>query len=92
MGYPHEPHPHETVVLSQYFGDADARSYKGWVKRGGYQALKQALGADDPAAVLAITKQLAADFVVTGSVTPLHASFFLMSGSGMPFAWQYGKP
>ncbi len=50
MGYPHQPHPNETVVLSQYFGDAEARSYKGWVKRGGYQALKQAL-AMDPAAV-----------------------------------------
>ncbi|HXV91347.1 MAG TPA: NADH-quinone oxidoreductase subunit NuoF [Gemmatimonadales bacterium] len=50
MGYPHQPHPKETVVLSQYFGDAEARSYKGWVKRGGYQALKQAL-ARDPAAV-----------------------------------------
>jgi NADH-quinone oxidoreductase subunit F len=50
MGYPHEPHPRETVLLSQYFGDAEARSYKGWVKRGGYQALKKAL-AMDPAAV-----------------------------------------
>ena len=46
MGYPHPPHPKETVVLSQYFGDADARSYKGWVKRGGYHALKQALAMD----------------------------------------------
>jgi NADH-quinone oxidoreductase subunit F len=44
MGYPHPPHPRETVVLSQYFGDADARSYAGWVKRGGYQALRKALG------------------------------------------------
>jgi NADH-quinone oxidoreductase subunit F len=50
MGYPHPPHPKETVILSQYFGDPDARSYKGWVKRGGYQALKRAL-AMDPAAV-----------------------------------------
>jgi NADH-quinone oxidoreductase subunit F len=44
MGYPHPPHPKETVVLSQYFGDEGARSYDGWVKRGGYQALKNALG------------------------------------------------
>src|SRR5262249_19669455 len=44
MGYPHKPHPRETVVLSQYFGDADARSHDGWVKRGGYQALKKVLG------------------------------------------------
>src|SRR5437879_1708885 len=43
MGYPHKPHPRETVLLSQYFGDSEARSYKGWVKRGGYEALKQAL-------------------------------------------------
>jgi len=50
MGYPHKPHPKETVLLSQYFGDADARTYKGWVKRGGYEALKKAL-AMDPAAV-----------------------------------------
>ena len=44
MGYPHKSHPKETVVLSQYFGDAEARSYDGWVKRGGYAALKTALG------------------------------------------------
>ena len=55
MGYPHPPHPNETVVLSQYFGDADARTYRGWVKRGGYQALKQAL-AMDPAAVTEAVK------------------------------------
>jgi NADH-quinone oxidoreductase subunit F len=46
MGYPHEPHPRETIVLSEHFGDADARTYKGWVKRGGYQALKRALAMD----------------------------------------------
>ncbi len=50
MGYPHKPHPKETVLLSQYFGEADARTYKGWVKRGGYESLKKAL-AMDPAAV-----------------------------------------
>jgi NADH-quinone oxidoreductase subunit F len=44
MGYPHPSHPKEQVVLSRYFGDAGARSYDGWVKRGGYDALKQALG------------------------------------------------
>jgi NADH-quinone oxidoreductase subunit F len=44
MGYPHKPHPKETVALSQYFGDADARTYAGWVERGGYAALAQALG------------------------------------------------
>ncbi|MDH5805413.1 MAG: NADH-quinone oxidoreductase subunit NuoF [Gemmatimonadota bacterium] len=43
MGYPHKPHEKETVVLSEYFGDAEARSYDGWVKRGGYKALKKAI-------------------------------------------------
>ena len=43
MGYPHPSHPKETVVLSKYFGDEAARSFDGWVQRGGYQALKQAL-------------------------------------------------
>ena len=56
MGYPHKPHPNETVVLSQYFGDAEARRYDGWVKRGGYQALKQAL-AMEPAQVIEIVKE-----------------------------------
>ena len=44
MGYPHKSHPKETVVLSEYFGDAEARGYDGWVKRGGYQALNTVLG------------------------------------------------
>ena len=44
MGYPHPSHPKETVVLSQYFGDAGARGYDGWVQRGGYAALRKALG------------------------------------------------
>ena len=43
MGYPHKSHERETPVLSQYFGDADARSLEGWKKRGGYQALEKAL-------------------------------------------------
>jgi len=51
MGYPHKPHARETVVLSKHFGDADAKSYKGWVKRGGYDALQKAFGMD-PAAVV----------------------------------------
>jgi NADH-quinone oxidoreductase subunit F len=56
MGYPHKPHPKETVVLSQYFGDGEARSYDGWVKRGGYAALKKAL-AMEPAQVTEIVKE-----------------------------------
>ena len=51
MGYPHKPHARETVVLSKHFGDADAKTYKGWVKRGGYEALAKAF-AMDPAAVV----------------------------------------
>ena len=44
MGYPHPSHPRETVLLSRHFGDAEARTYAGWTKRGGYQALEKALG------------------------------------------------
>jgi len=51
MGFPHKPHPKETVVLSKYFGDAEARSFKGSKKRGGYEMLDKAL-AMDPAAVI----------------------------------------
>jgi NADH-quinone oxidoreductase subunit F len=56
MGYPHKPHAKETVVLSQYFGDPDARTYDGWVKRGGYEALEQALGLE-PAKVIEVVKE-----------------------------------
>jgi NADH-quinone oxidoreductase subunit F len=44
MGFPHPIHPKETPVLSQHFGEAEARSFDGWVNRGGYQALRKALG------------------------------------------------
>ena len=43
MGYPHPIHPKETPLLSTHFGDPEARTYAGWVARGGYVALKQAL-------------------------------------------------
>jgi len=56
VGYPHQPHPKETVVLSQYFGEAEARTYDGWVKRGGYAALKKALGME-PAQVTELVKE-----------------------------------
>jgi NADH-quinone oxidoreductase subunit F len=46
MGYPHAPHPKETVLLSKYFGDPEARTYDGWVARGGYKALEKALSMD----------------------------------------------
>jgi NADH-quinone oxidoreductase subunit F len=51
VGYPHKPHSRETVLLSKYFGDAEARSLKGWKKRGGYEMLDKAL-AMDPSAVI----------------------------------------
>ncbi len=51
MGYPHAPHPKETVVLSKYFGDAEARSYDGWVARGGYKALEKAFSMDRQALI-----------------------------------------
>ena len=51
MGFPHPSHPKETVVLSQYFGDAGARSYGGWVERGGYEGLKKGL-AMGPEAII----------------------------------------
>jgi len=44
MGYPHPSHAKETPVLSKYFGDAGARTFDGWVQRGGYVALRKALG------------------------------------------------
>src|SRR2546430_2040578 len=56
MGYPHKPHPKETVVLSKHFGEADARTHKGWVKRGGYESLAQALTME-PARVIDIVKE-----------------------------------
>src|SRR5260370_21748386 len=56
MGFPYKPHPKETVVLSQHFGDADARTIKGWTKRGGYDALAQVLKMD-PVAVTDVVKE-----------------------------------
>ncbi|HEU5171228.1 MAG TPA: NADH-quinone oxidoreductase subunit NuoF [Gemmatimonadales bacterium] len=54
MGFPHTSHPRETVVLSQYFGDPGALSYAGWLQRGGYEALRQALGMTPDAVVAAV--------------------------------------
>src|SRR2546422_7099749 len=56
MGYPHKPHPKETVLLSKHFGEVDARTYKGWVKRGGYEVLRQALTMD-PSKVTDVVKE-----------------------------------
>ncbi|HEX9729452.1 MAG TPA: NADH-quinone oxidoreductase subunit NuoF [Gemmatimonadales bacterium] len=56
MGFPHKPHDKETVVLSRYFGDPEAKTYDGWVKRGGYEALTKALSMQ-PAAVTEEVKE-----------------------------------
>ena len=56
MGYPHKPHAQETLVLSKHFGEAEARSYKGWVKRGGYEALAQARTME-PAKIIDAVKE-----------------------------------
>ncbi len=56
MGYPHAAHARESLVLSRYFGDAEARTLAGWRARGGYEALATAL-ALDPLEVQAIVKE-----------------------------------
>src|ERR687883_99768 len=45
MAYPFK-HPSETLVLAQYFGDPEARTLRGWEARGGYKALRKALGME----------------------------------------------
>ncbi|MBW3628963.1 MAG: NADH-quinone oxidoreductase subunit NuoF [Gemmatimonadetes bacterium] len=44
MAYPYK-HPSETLVLAKYFGDPEARTLAGWEARGGYRALRKALGS-----------------------------------------------
>jgi NADH-quinone oxidoreductase subunit F len=56
MGYPHAPHPRETLVLSKYFGDRDAIGLDGWRKRGGYVALEKALGMT-PVEIINVMKE-----------------------------------
>ncbi len=56
MGYPHRSHERETVLLSRYFGDAEAIPLDGWRKRGGYTALPKAL-AMEPAEIVATVKE-----------------------------------
>src|SRR3982751_1837669 len=46
MGYPHPIHPGETAVMSQYFGDPEARTFDGWTARGGYAAIRKLLGGE----------------------------------------------
>jgi len=54
MAYPYR-HEKETRVLSAHFGDPEARTLAGWKKRGGYTALKKALGTS-PADVIEVVK------------------------------------
>jgi NADH-quinone oxidoreductase subunit F len=54
MAYPYR-HARETRVLSEYFGDPAARPLAGWQERGGYGALRQALGMA-PAEVIEVVK------------------------------------
>jgi len=42
MAYPYR-HDKETRVLSEYFGDPEARTLEGWKKRGGYKSLEKAV-------------------------------------------------
>ena len=56
MGYPHTPHPRETPVLSQYFGEKEATTLDGWRQRGGYAALERALGTA-PADLVNVVKE-----------------------------------
>ena len=55
MGYPHKPHPNETVVLSEHFGNVKARTLDGWKAVGGYQALEKAR-AMQPAELIELIK------------------------------------
>src|SRR6476619_5074560 len=55
MGYPHQSHEREAVVLSKYFGDREAISLDGWKKRDGYKALRTALGMT-PADIVNVVK------------------------------------
>jgi len=55
MAYPFR-HERETRVLSAHFGDPEARTLEGWKTRGGYEALKKALGMS-PADVIEEVKK-----------------------------------
>ncbi|HEX5725252.1 MAG TPA: NADH-quinone oxidoreductase subunit NuoF [Longimicrobiaceae bacterium] len=50
MAYPYR-HPSEVRLISEYFGDPEARTLAGWEARGGYQAIRKALGMDRAAVV-----------------------------------------
>jgi NADH-quinone oxidoreductase subunit F len=54
MAYPYR-HERETRVLSEHFGNPQARTLAGWQQHGGYEALRKALGLS-PAEVTDIVK------------------------------------
>ena len=45
MAYPYR-HDSEVRLLSEHFGNPQARTLKGWEALGGYKALRKALGMD----------------------------------------------
>ncbi len=55
MGWPHPIHPGETPLLSTHFGEVEARTHAGWVARGGYEGLRQALTMT-PEEIVAVVK------------------------------------
>ncbi len=55
MAYPHA-HPRETRLLSEHFGESEARTIDGWIERGGYKGLEKALGSMSPDGVIQIVK------------------------------------
>jgi NADH-quinone oxidoreductase subunit F len=55
MAYPYR-HERETRVLSEHFGDPEARTLAGWQKRGGYAGLRKALEIG-PDSVIDVVKE-----------------------------------
>jgi NADH-quinone oxidoreductase subunit F len=44
MAYPYRDDRETTTILSRHMGDPEARSLSGWLERGGYEALRKAVG------------------------------------------------
>ncbi|HEX7118485.1 MAG TPA: NADH-quinone oxidoreductase subunit NuoF [Longimicrobiales bacterium] len=55
MAYPYR-HDKEVRILSEHFGDPAARTLQGWRERGGYEALKKALGMGPDAVIEEVKK------------------------------------
>ena len=54
MGYPYS-HSSEVPIISEYFGQPEARTLDGWIERGGYESLKKALSVT-PMEIIDIVK------------------------------------